>query len=267
MFVPILDDAPVRRIRHAWVNNGFIALCAVVYVVFQSGWIFPAATGAAVSFGLIPSVLFGDAVLPEGYDVVPAWATLVTSLVLHGGVLHLAGNLLFLWVFGDNVEDDLGHVRYVLFVLLCGIGGGVAHAAATSDIISTVISHVTYGFYGQPHSGNPDAPLVGASGVVAGVVAAYVMLHPQVKVWVLVFYRLPVRLRAFWIIGAWVAFQFGNALLAGETQVAWWAHVGGFLTGAILVVALKRRDVPLFDRDLNARIRRRGAETAAEDAA
>ncbi|MFD1332229.1 rhomboid family intramembrane serine protease [Methylopila musalis] len=246
MFVPILDDAPVRRIKHAWVNNGFIALCLVVYVAFQSGWLLPAATGAAVSFGLIPSVLFGEAVLPEGYEVVPPWATLVTSLVLHGGVLHLIGNLLFLWVFGDNVEDDLGHVRYVLFVLLCGIGGGVAHAAAAS---------------------NPDAPLVGASGVVAGVVAAYVMLHPQVKVWVLVFYRLPVRLRAFWIIGAWVAFQLGNALLAGETQVAWWAHVGGFLTGAVLVVALKRRDVPLFDRDLNARIRRRGAETAAEDPA
>ena len=87
------------------------------------------------------------------------------------------------------------------------------------------------------------------------------MLHPQVKVWVLVFYRFPVRLRAFWIIGAWVVFQAGNALLAGHEQVAWWAHVGGFLTGAVLVVALKRPEVKLFDRDLAARIERRGDET------
>lgn len=237
MFVPILDDAPVRRIGRPWATYGFIAICTAVYVVFQSGWIAAERPGAVVSLGLIPSVLFGDAVLPEGYATVPSWATLFTSLFLHGGFLHLAGNMLFLWVFGDNVEDDLGHLRYVVFLLLCGVGAGLSHAAAAA---------------------NTDAPLVGASGVVAGVVAAYVMLHPQVKVWVLLFYRLPLRLRAFWIIGAWVVFQAGNALLAGESQVAWWAHVGGFLTGAVLVVALKRPDVRLFDRDLRARIQRRG---------
>lgn len=240
MFVPIMDDAPVRRIGRPWVNYAFVGACTLIYVVFQSGLIFDGLQGSVVSFGLIPSVLFGDAVLPQGYEAVPPFATLVTSLVLHGGFLHLAGNMLFLWVFGDNVEDDLGHLRYVLFVVLCGVGGGLAHAAT---------------------AGNPDAPLVGASGVVAGVVAAYVMLHPQVKVWVLVFYRLPLRLRAFWIIGAWVAFQAGNALLAPDEQVAWWAHVGGFLTGAVLVVALKRPDVALFDRDLAARVEARSDRT------
>jgi membrane associated rhomboid family serine protease len=245
MFVPLLDDAPVRRIRKPWVTYGFMAACALVYAVFQAGWIAPPHSGAPVSFGLIPSVLFGDAVLPAGYYVVPAWATIVTSLFLHGGVLHLAGNLLFLWVFGDNVEDDLGHLRYVAFILLCAVGSGLAHAA------------------GAPNS---DAPLVGASGVVAGVVAAYVMLHPQVKVWVLLFYRLPLRLRAFWIIGAWVVFQAGNALLAGEAMVAWWAHVGGFVTGAVLVAALKRPDVQLFDKDLTARIERRAQATTGKPA-
>ena len=241
MFVPILDDAPVRRIGRPWVTYGFIALCTLIYVVFQSGWLAPERPGAIVSLGLIPSVLFGEAVLPDGYAVAPAWTTLVTSLFLHGGFLHLAGNMLFLWVFGDNVEDDLGHLRYVAFLLLCGVGAGLAHAAAAANV---------------------DAPLVGASGVVAGVVAAYVMLHPQVKVWVLLFYRLPLRLRAFWIIGAWVVFQGGNALLAGDNHVAWWAHVGGFLTGAVLVIALKRPDVRLFDRDLRARIQRRGERPA-----
>jgi membrane associated rhomboid family serine protease len=236
MFVPILDDAPVRRIGRPWVNYAFVAACVLVYVIFQSGWIFPAWVGAVVSLGLIPSVLFSDAVLPEGYELVPAWTTLFTSLFLHGGALHLIGNVMFLWVFGDNVEDDLGHLRYAAFLLLCGVGSGLAHAA------------------GAPNS---DAPLVGASGVVAGVVAAYLLLHPQVKVWVLVFYRFPLRLRAFWIIGAWIVFQAGNALLAGEAQIAWWAHVGGFLTGAALVAPLKRRDVKLFDRDLDARIERR----------
>ncbi|WP_020181119.1 rhomboid family intramembrane serine protease [Methylopila sp. M107] len=241
MFVPILDDAPVRRIKRPWVTYGFIAACTLIYVLFQSGWVAPERGWAVVSFGLIPSVLFGDAVLPAGYAFVPAWTTLGTSLFLHGGFVHLAGNMLFLWVFGDNVEDDLGHLRYVIFLLLCGVGAGLAHAASAANV---------------------DAPLVGASGVVSGVVAAYVMLHPQVKVWVLLFYRVPLRLRAFWIIGAWGVFQAGNALLSGATDIAWWAHVGGFVTGAVLVIALKRPDVRLFDRDLRARIQRRGERPA-----
>ena len=240
MFVPLLDDAPVRRIRRPWVTYGVIALCTVIYVAFQSGWFVDGLQASVVSFGLIPSVLFGAAVRPDPYAYVPVEATLVTSLFLHGGLLHLVGNLMFLWVFGDNVEDDLGHLRYVAFLLLCGVGAGLAHAA------------------GSPES---DAPLVGASGVVAGVVAAYVMLHPQVKVWVLVFYRFPLRLRAFWIIGAWIVFQIGNAFLTSDTQIAWLAHVGGFFTGAALVAPLKRRDVALFDRDLTARIRQRTDST------
>ena len=241
MFVPIMDDAPVRRIRRPWVTYGFIAACTLIYVVLQSGWVVVGHDWLVVSFGLIPSVLFGDAVLPDGYGLVPAWTTLITSLFLHGGFVHLAGNMLFLWVFGDNVEDDLGHLRYLVFLLLCGVGAGLAHAASADNV---------------------DAPLVGASGVVSGVVAAYVMLHPQVKVWVLLFYRLPLRLRAFWIIGAWGVFQAGNALISGATDIAWWAHVGGFVTGAVLVVALKRPDVRLFDRDLTARIQRRGERPA-----
>jgi len=245
MFVPILDDAPVRRIRRPWVTYGFLASCVAIYVLFQSGWFLPERAGLVVSLGLIPSVLFGEAVLPAGYETAPPVATLVTSLFLHGGVLHLAGNMLFLWVFGDNVEDDLGHLRYAAFLILCGVGAGIAHAVGAT---------------------NPDAPLVGASGVVAGVVAGYVILHPQVKVWVLLFYRLPLRLRAFWIIGAWVVFQAGNALISGDSQVAWWAHVGGFVTGAVLVAALKRPDVRLFDHDLRARIQRR-AERPAQDPA
>lgn len=258
MFVPILDDAPVRRIGRPWVTYAFIAACTTIYVVFQSGWFIPARDGAVVSFGLIPSVLFEDAALPEGYQVVPAWATLITSLFLHGGFLHLAGNMLFLWVFGDNVEDDLGRFRYLLFLLLCGAGSGLAHAA----IVATQAADVASTPAAADISRLLDAPLVGASGVVAGVVAAYVMLHPQVKVWVLLFYRLPLRLRAFWIIGAWCVFQAGNALLTSGAHVAWWAHVGGFVTGAVLVVALKRPDVRLFDRDLRARIQRRGERPA-----
>ena len=259
MFVPILDDAPVRRIKKPWVTYGFLAACTLIYVVFQSGWFVPAKEGVAVSFGLIPSVLFEEAALPEGYKIVPAWATLVTSLFLHGGFLHLAGNMLFLWVFGDNVEDDLGPFRYLIFLLLCGAGAGVAHAAMVAmqaaDAGSTPAAAELVRLL--------DAPLLGASGVVAGVVAAYVMLHPQVKVWVLLFYRVPLRLRAFWIIGAWCVFQAGNALLTSGAHVAWWAHVGGFVTGAVLVAALKRPDVRLFDRDLRARIQRR-SERAAE---
>ena len=158
--------------------------------------------------------------MPEGY-------TLLTYMFLHGDILHLASNMLFLWVFGDNVEDAMGHIKYLVFYLLCGVAGGLAHACML------------------PAS---KLPLIGASGAVAGVIAAYLILHPRVLVWVLAFRFIPLRISAAWVLGVWVATQLCMVLLNQADQVAWWAHIGGMVAGAILILFMRRPGVPLFDR-------------------
>lgn len=226
VFVPLSDSNPYRFIRYPVVGWTIIAVNVVVYVLFQSDFgLQRTQAGFPLSFGLVPALLFKSAVLSPELLYVPAWATPVTSLFLHADFMHLAGNMLFLWVFADNVEDAMGHVRFVLFYLACGVAAGLAFACASPA--STL-------------------PLIGASGAISGTLAAYVMLHPRVKVWVLAFGRIPLRLRSMWLIGAWFVFQLGSALWGGEDVVAWWAHLGGFAIGAILTPLLKRREVRLF---------------------
>lgn len=181
-----------------------------------------------LSFGLIPGVFNDYFVLPDDLVVVSDQMTLLTYAFLHGSLWHLVGNMVFLWVFADNVEDAFGHVRFIIFYVLCAIGAGYAYLLT------------------DPTS---QAPVIGASGAVAGIVAAYLMLHPRQKVWVLVLARVPLRLSAFWVLGFWVLFQVYAILVAQPgDEVAWWSHIGGLITGAILVVFLRRRGVPLFDR-------------------
>jgi membrane associated rhomboid family serine protease len=137
--------------------------------------------------------------------------------------------MLFLWVFGDNVEDAMGHLKFLAFYLLCGIVGGLAHAALAPD---------------------PRIPLIGASGAVAGVIAAYLMLHPRVRVWVLALRFIPLRIPAALVLGVWAITQVVMVIFWPADQVAWAAHVGGMVAGAILVLFLRRRGVELFDRGL-----------------
>jgi membrane associated rhomboid family serine protease len=237
VFIPISDDNPLRAIRLQWVTLGLIAVNVLVFLleVFSDS----AGTEAAiVSLAVVPSELFqlqdlgGGATVPSGLAFsVPEWATLITYQFLHGGVLHLLSNMLFLWVFGDNVEDAMGHLKFLAFYLLCGVAGGLAHAAFL------------------PSS---QLPLVGASGAVAGVIAAYLMLHPRVRVWVLAFRILPLRVPAAWVLGFWVVTQFVMLVLAPNDGVAWWAHIGGMVAGAVLVLFMRRPGVMLFDRGLPA---------------
>jgi membrane associated rhomboid family serine protease len=161
--------------------------------------------------------------------VIPESLTFITYMFLHGSWMHLIGNMLFLWVFGDNVEDAMGHGRFLLFYLLCGAVGGFAHAfvAPTSE-----------------------APLIGASAAVAGTLSAYLILHPRVKLWVLFLGRIPLKLRAMWVIGAWIAFQFFNLFVALDQETSYAAHIGGLAAGAILIPFMRRPDVPLFDQGL-----------------
>ena len=185
---------------------------------------------AVLAFGHIPSVSNDLRSLPEVYQVVPDdfyALTALTSAFLHADIWHLGGNMLFIWVFGDNVEDAMGHFKYLVFYLACAFAAAWFHA------------------FVFPQS---DAPLIGASGAAAGIVAAYLMLHPKMKIWVLFLSRIPLRLSAIWLLGGWVLFQLFMFVADSEEQISWAAHVGGIVAGVVLVGLLKRRDVPLFDR-------------------
>ena len=176
------------------------------------------------------AVADGQLAMPEPFYRIPAWGTFVTSLFLHSGFWHVAGNMLFLWVFGDNVEDATGHVRFALFYLAAGVAGGLAEMTMAPQ--STI-------------------PVIGASGAIAGVLGAYLLLHPRRRMLILVFRVVPLRLHVGLVLLFWIVFQVGGGILANgdpDNDVAWWSHVGGFLAGMVLIVVLRRRGVPLLDR-------------------
>ena len=145
---------------------------------------------------------------------------------------HIVGNMLFLWVFGDNVEDAMGPRAFSIFYLACGVFAGLFHAWFVPE--ATV-------------------PLIGASGAVAGVIAAYLMLHPRVRVWVLAFKVIPLRITAGLVLGVWILTQVVMVVMPQAGPVAWWAHIGGLIAGAVLVIVMRRPGVPLFDKDAGVR--------------
>ncbi|HET7141251.1 MAG TPA: rhomboid family intramembrane serine protease, partial [Candidatus Limnocylindria bacterium] len=142
--------------------------------------------------------------VPQAPGPDPIQLTLLSSMFMHAGWLHLGGNMLFLWVFGDNVEDALGHVRYLVFYLACAAGGAFFHGLVGPD---------------------SQAPLIGASGAIAGVVTAYLILHPRVKIWILAFARIPLRIPAFIVLALWILLQFVMFAAGGEDQISWACHV------------------------------------------
>jgi membrane associated rhomboid family serine protease len=186
MFIPLHDANSLKYIKLQYVTFGLIGVNVLVFLV--TGFGSEEFTGAAVyGLGYIPSVAFDAVELSPELVIVPEDLTYVTYAFLHGDFFHLAGNMLFLWVFGDNVEDALGHFRFLVFYLLCAIGGAAVHGLIAPD---------------------SQIPLIGASGAIAGIVAAYLILHPRVKVWILAFGRIPLRIPAYLTLGLWVAFQF-----------------------------------------------------------
>ncbi len=242
MLLPLADNNPLKYIRHAYINWSVIGICFVVFAYELS----LADHGAEIfllGYGAIPAVIFGDAHLAPDIAKLPGWATLVSSMFLHGGVAHIAGNMLFLWILGDNVEDALGHKRYVMFYLVCGIAAALAHALA------------------EPGS---RVPMVGASGAISGVIGGYLILHPRAPIKTLIWVFI-VELPAWLVLGIWALFQllsaFGSAGGAGG-GVAWWAHVGGLGAGILLIAPLRRKQVALFDRALAPTAARRGPRIA-----
>lgn len=230
-FLPLYDDNPTRRAPVVtWM---LIAACVLVF--FWQVSLPPVQGRAAVfSFGVIPAVLFGHAELPPELRAVPGWASTFSSMFLHGGFLHLAGNMLYLWIFGNNVEDSMGRGRFLLFYLLCGAAAAFAQSIA------------------DPYS---RVPMIGASGAIGGVLGGYMMLHPyanvRVLMWIVIIVRL-INVPALVVLGVWFAGQLLSGAMTpvgdGQGGVAFWAHVGGFVAGAVLVPFFRRPGVPLFDR-------------------
>jgi len=230
MFIPLHDDNPLANLTRPWVNYGLIAITVLAFFV-TGGADTDEIREAAFSFGLVPSVVNDIRELPADYVVIPETATYFTYAFLHANFLHLAGNMLFLWVFGDNIEDAVGHLRYLAFYLLAAAGGGLAHSLLNSG---------------------SSLPLIGASGAIAGIVGAYLLLHPRVKLWVLLLGKIPFRLSAVYVLVAWAAFQVANLFITapGDENVAWWAHIGGFVAGGVLILVLRRPGVVLLDRNM-----------------
>jgi membrane associated rhomboid family serine protease len=224
MFVPLHDDAPLRVIRFQVVNGCLLLVNLVVFLFTNYGLSEGEVAAIATAVGVVPALITDHATLSPSLYLVPESATFLTYMFIHADWMHLLANMLFLWVFGDNVEDAFGHFGYLVFYLFCGVAAALAHTL----------------FY-------PDSrmPLIGASGAVAGVLAAYLVLFPHARVWILLFLRLPLRIPALWVLLGWLAFQVASLALSDMSQdgvsVAWWAHIGGFAAGAAVTWAIRSR--------------------------
>ena len=230
--IPISDDNPARL--RPVVTWGIILACVLAFVWELS--LGDEMSAALFAFGFTPASFFSGYAV-SGIGQVPAVLTIFTSMFLHGSILHIAGNMLYLWIFGNNVEDAMGHSRYLLFYLVSGIAAALTLA------------------YIGPLS---QVPMVGASGAISGVLASYVLLFPGARITVIVplgIIFFPFRITAIWVVGFWFVLQLlsASATHADQPGVAWWAHVGGFAAGAIMTPFLKSSDFPLFGA-----VRRRG---------
>jgi membrane associated rhomboid family serine protease len=223
--IPLHDDNPTELTPV--VTIGFIATCVLVFFYQAS---LSAGSGETFVFlyGAIPALLFGQDNLPEMGATIPAYTTLITSMFLHGGWMHLIGNMLYLWIFGNNIEDVMGHAKYIGFYLTCGVLAALSHAL--TDPSSLV-------------------PMVGASGAISGVLGAYLLLFPRATVLVIMPGFGTTRVAAGFVLGMWFVMQLlsgGMSIGSAGGGVAFFAHIGGFLAGMALIGLFKRRDVPYF---------------------
>ena len=221
---PISDDNPHNgRPVFTWL---IIGVCVAVYL-WQSSLGEQALRVAILALGVVPSTLVGEATLPSEIAMIPPWMTIFTSMFLHGGFMHLAGNMLYLWIFGDNIEVALGWMRFLIFYAVCGI------AAAAAQTIVDPASNI---------------PMIGASGAISGVLGAYLVLYPRARVRVLFFPFGIFGVPALVVLGVWFAMQLfsGMGAPASGGGVAFWAHVGGFVAGMALVPFMRQEGVALF---------------------
>ena len=215
--IPLKDDNPTTS--RPTITYFLIGICVLVFVLqlssqsFKTGQLF-------YTYGLIPSVLMGHKQLPMDLYAVPSYITIFTSMFMHGGFMHLIGNMLYMWIFADNIEDDLGAKKFIVFYLLCGIG------AAMSQVLIDTQSQV---------------PMVGASGAIGGILGAYLINHPKSRVLVLIpfgFFSQLIKIKALYVLGFWFILQF----ISQGGGVAYAAHVGGFISGIILILFFNKKN-------------------------
>jgi len=214
--IPLKDDNPTSN--KPIVTYFLIGACVLIFLIqlssqsYKTGQLF-------YSYGLIPSVLMGHNQLPMDLYAVPAYLTVFTSMFMHGGFMHLIGNMLYMWIFADNIEDNLGPLKFLIFYLLSGIG-----AAMTQVLMDT----------------QSQIPMVGASGAIGGILGAYLINHPNAKVLVLIpfgFFSQLIKIRALYVLGFWFILQF----ISSGGGVAYAAHIGGFVSGIILILFFNKK--------------------------
>tara|TARA_B100001123_G_scaffold402235_1_gene489677 strand:+ start:34 stop:738 length:705 start_codon:yes stop_codon:yes gene_type:complete len=222
--IPLKDDNPTSG--RPIVTYFLIGSCVLIFLLqlssqsYQTGHLF-------YSYGLIPSVLMGHKQLPLDLYVVPGYITIFTSMFMHGGFMHLIGNMLYMWIFADNIEDNLGKTKFIIFYLLSGIG------AAMAQVLMDTHSQI---------------PMVGASGAIGGVLGAYLINHPNARVLVLIpfgFFSQLIKIRALYVLGFWFVLQFINSSMMSSEGggVAYAAHIGGFVTGMILILFFNKKSI------------------------
>ncbi len=214
--IPLKDDNPTSG--KPTITYLIIGLCVLIFLIqlnsetYKTGELF-------YSYGLIPSVLMDNNKLPLDLYVIPSWLTIFTSMFMHGGFMHLIGNMLYMWIFADNIEDNLGPIKFIIFYFLCGVG------AAMTQVLMDTYSQV---------------PMVGASGAIGGVLGAYLINHPNAKVLVLIpfgFFSQLIKIRALYVLGFWFILQF----ISTGGGVAYAAHIGGFISGMILILFFNKK--------------------------
>jgi len=220
--IPLKDDNPTYRTPI--VTYSIVAICVIVFILeitsssYNNGQLF-------YSYGLIPAVFTGQATLPNEIAGLPTEITLISSMFMHGGFMHLIGNMLYMWIFADNIEDEIGPIRFLIFYLLAGM------AAALTQVYLNTSSTI---------------PMIGASGAIGGVLGAYIVNHPKAKVLVLIpfgFFSQIIKIPALYVLGFWFVLQFINSSLSSSTGggVAYGAHIGGFIFGVVAILFFNKK--------------------------
>ena len=222
--IPLKDDNPTEG--KPIVSYGIIGFCILIFLA-QTGLSETELRDFTYSYGLIPSVLMGLDQLPNDLYRISPIGTIFTSMFMHGGWMHLIGNMLYLWIFADNIEDDLGTLNFVIFYFVSGVG------AAMAQVLMDV---------------NSQIPMIGASGAIGGVLGAYLINYPNARVLVLIplgFFSQLIKIRALYVLGFWFILQFVNSFLTVSSSgggVAYAAHIGGFVTGVVLILFLNKKN-------------------------
>ena len=219
-FFPISDDN--ESSSRPLVCYFIIGICCFIFL-WQSTLPINLNREAIYNFGVIPAAVLGNQ-----ESLVSPYLTIFTSMFMHGGWMHLIGNMVFLWIFGDNIEDSMGHKKFLIFYLVCGIVAALLQALI-----------------------NPDSsiPMIGASGAIAGILGAYLVLHPRANVnvlfWLFIFITV-IKVPAFIVLSIWIFSQFFSASFGSEGGVAYFAHIGGFVAGCLLIYFFKHSNIRLF---------------------